>query len=95
MALYLYLCETCGCQQDHEIPMGKPKGDRPCKTDGCNGMARRVFCTYGMNWKDVQGHEIRPPSKPWNWEDGRAVEIPEFKRRNPGAGNVGSNPSGR
>lgn len=94
MALYSYRCEACGHVEDFEIPMADPKTARACSSGECAGMMRRTFAAAALTWRDAQGHEVRPPSKPWDWEDGRAVEIPEFKRRNPSAGDVGSRPRG-
>lgn len=94
MARYLYRCDTCLREEDVELAMATPKLPRPCPGDGCPGELRRVFSPSAHSWRDIQGREVRPPSKPWNWEDGRAVELAEFKQRNPTAGAVGSNPRG-
>ena len=94
MALYRYRCVCCGAEDDVRVPMDDRKTPTPCVVPGCDGEMHRIFGEVAHSWRDAKGRETRPPSKPWNWEDGRPVECAEFKRRNPTAGNVGSNPRG-
>lgn len=94
MARYLYRCDICGHEDLVELAMDAPKDPRACDQPTCFGTARRVFTTSATTWRDIRGHAVRPPSKPWNWPEGEPVDTKEFKRRNPTAGAVGSNPRG-
>lgn len=95
MALYTFRCDYCGHEQDIELPMSDKKEPRACPRETCPGPMRRVFKPYALQWRNAQGELIRSPSRPWDWEDGRPMDYDEFKRRNPTAGDVGSNTNGR